>query len=135
MVRAGRAADLDVVLALDRRATGEDRRRLLTALWPTGGLVAAVDGRALGYHLASPWRPGGATVAADARTGLALLDAVRVAPGDEVAISVPAANAAAVGWLESAGFHERYRTIRMHRGPRVAWEPAALFAAHNLFWG
>jgi ribosomal protein S18 acetylase RimI-like enzyme len=135
MVRAGRAADLAAVLALDRAATGEDRRRLLTALWPTGGLVAAVDGRALGYHLASPWRPGGATIAADAGTGLALLDAVRVAPGDEVAISVPAANAAAVGWLESAGFQERYRTIRMHRGPRVAWDPAALFAAHNLFWG
>ncbi len=135
MVRAGRAADLTAVLALDRAATGEDRRRLLTALWPTGGLVAAVDGRTLGYHLASPWRPGGATVAADAGTGLALLDAVRVAPGDEVAISVPAANAAAVGWLESAGFQERYRTIRMHRGPRVAWDPAALFAAHNLFWG
>jgi GNAT superfamily N-acetyltransferase len=135
MVRAGRAADLEAVLTLDRKATGEDRRRLLTALWPTGGLVAAVDGRALGYHLASPWRPGGATVAADPGAGLALLDAVRVAPGDEVAISVPAANAAAVGWLASAGFQERYRTIRMHRGPRVAWDPAALFAAHNLFWG
>jgi GNAT superfamily N-acetyltransferase len=135
MVRAGRAADLEAVLALDRKATGEDRRRLLTALWPTGGLVAAVDGRALGYHLASPWRPGGATIAADPGTGLALLDAVRVAPGDEVAISVPTANAAAVGWLASAGFQERYRTIRMHRGPRVAWDPAALFAAHNLFWG
>jgi ribosomal protein S18 acetylase RimI-like enzyme len=134
-VRAGRAADLEAVLALDRAATGEDRRRLLTALWPTGGLVAAVDGRVLGYHLASPWRPGGATIAADSGTGLALLDTVRVAPGDEVAISVPAANAAAVGWLESAGFQERYRTIRMHRGPRVAWDPAALFAAHNLFWG
>jgi ribosomal protein S18 acetylase RimI-like enzyme len=135
MVRAGRAADLEAVLALDRTATGEDRRRLLTALWPTGGLVADVDGRTLGYHLASPWRPGGATIAADSGTGLALLDAVRVAPGDEVAISVPAANGAAVGWLESAGFQERYRTIRMHRGPRLAWDPAALFAAHNLFWG
>jgi ribosomal protein S18 acetylase RimI-like enzyme len=135
MVRAGRAADLEAVLALDRTATGEDRRRLLTALWPTGGLVAVVDGRTLGYHLASPWRPGGATIAADSGTGLALLDAVRVAPGNEVAISVPAANDAAVGWLESAGFQERYRTIRMHRGPRVAWDPAALFAAHNLFWG
>ena len=40
-VRAGRAADLEAVLALDLAATGEDRRRLLTALWPTGGLVAA----------------------------------------------------------------------------------------------
>ena len=123
------------MLALDRAATGEDRRRLLTALWPTGGLVAAVDGRPLGYHLASPWRPGGATIAADPGTGLALLDAVRAAPGDEVAISVPTANAAAVGSLESAGFPELYRTIRMYRGPRVPWDPAALFGAHNLFWG
>jgi GNAT superfamily N-acetyltransferase len=134
-VRPGRAADLEAVLALDRAATGEDRRRLLTALWPTGGLIAAVDGRPLGYHLPSPWRPGGATIAADPAAGLALLDTVRAASGDEVALSVPAANTAAVESLESAGFTERYRTIRMHRGPRIAWDPSALFAAHNLFWG
>jgi ribosomal protein S18 acetylase RimI-like enzyme len=133
-VRPGRQADLEAVLALDLAATGEDRRRLLTALWPTGGLVAG-DGRPLGYHLASPWRPGGAVVAADPRAGLALLDAVRAAPGDEVAISVPAANTPAVRSLESAGFSERSRTVRMHRGPRVPWDPAALFGAHNLFWG
>jgi hypothetical protein len=48
---------------------------------------------------------------------------------------VPAANAPAVESLRSAGFTERYRTVRMYRGPRVAWDPAALFAAHNLFWG
>jgi ribosomal protein S18 acetylase RimI-like enzyme len=133
-VRPGRQADLEAVLALDLAATGEDRRRLLTALWPTGGLVAG-DGRPLGYHLASPWRPGGAVVAADPRAGLALLDAVRAAPGDEVAISVPAANTPAVASLQSAGFSERSRTVRMHRGPRVPWDPAALFGAHNLFWG
>ena len=135
MVRAGRAADLEAVLALDRTATGEDRRRLLTSLWPTGGLVAAVDGQALGFHLASPWRPGGATIAVDSGTGLALLDAVRAAPGDEVSLSVPAANSTAVEFLEAAGFAERYRTVRMYRGPQVAWDPSALFGAHNLFWG
>jgi GNAT superfamily N-acetyltransferase len=135
LVRLGRAADLAAVLALDLAATGEDRRRLLTALWPTGGLVAAADGRLLGYHLASPWRPGGAVVATDHRAGLALLDAVRAASGDEVAISLPGANAPAVGFLSSAGFSERFRTIRMHRGPRVPWDPAALFGAYNLFWG
>jgi ribosomal protein S18 acetylase RimI-like enzyme len=134
-VRAGKAADLEAVLALDRAATGEDRRRLLAALWPTGGLVAAVDGRPLGYHLASPWRTGGATVAADPATGLALLDAVRATAGEEVAISVPTGNTAAVDFLEAAGFSEVYRTIRMYRGPRVPWDPAALFGAHNLFWG
>ncbi|HEV2919878.1 MAG TPA: GNAT family N-acetyltransferase, partial [Actinomycetota bacterium] len=133
-VRPGRPADLDAVLALDRSATGEDRRRLLTALWPTGGLVAG-DRRPLGYHLASPWRPGGAVVAADPRAGLALLEALRATPGDEVAISVPAANTPAVQSLEEAGFAERSRTIRMHRGPRIPWNPTALFGAHNLFWG
>ncbi|HET6815285.1 MAG TPA: GNAT family N-acetyltransferase [Actinomycetota bacterium] len=134
-LRAGRQSDLKAVLALDLAATGEDRRRLLTALWPTGGLVAAGNGRLLGYHLASPWRSGGAVIATDPEAGLVLLDAVRVAPGDEVGISVPAANTAAVQSLESAGFSERYRTVRMHRGPRVPWNPAALFGAHNLFWG
>jgi ribosomal protein S18 acetylase RimI-like enzyme len=133
-VRAARAADLEAVLALDLAATGEDRRRLLTALWPAGGLVAG-DGEPLGYHLPSPWRPGGAIVAANPGAGLALLDAVRAAPGDDMAVSVPAANPAAVRFLEAAGFSERYRTVRMYRGPRVAWDPAALFGAHNLFWG
>ena len=133
-VRAGRAADLQAVLALDLAATGEDRGRLLTALWPAGGLVAG-DGAPLGYHLPSPWRPGGAIVAADPGAGLALLDAVRAGSGDDMAISVPAANPAAVAFLEAAGFTERYRTVRMYRGPRVPWDPAALFGAHNLFWG
>jgi ribosomal protein S18 acetylase RimI-like enzyme len=134
-VRPGRTTDLEAVAALDAAATGEDRRRLLTALWPTGSLVAADEGRSLGYHLASPWRSGGATIAADPASGLALLEAVRAAPGDEVSLSVPAANATAVEFLEAAGFAERYRTIRMHRGPRVTWDPTALFGAHNLFWG
>ena len=66
---------------------------------------------------------------------MALLDEVRAAATDEVAISVPAANTAAVGALEAAGFSEVYRTIRMYRGPRVPWDPSALFGAHNLFWG
>jgi GNAT superfamily N-acetyltransferase len=134
-VRPGQAGDLEAVAALDRAATGEDRRRLLTALWPAGGLVATADGGPLGFHLPSPWRTGGATIAADPATGLALLDAVRAAPGDEVAISVPTANTTAVDALQAAGFTEVYRTIRMYRGPHVPWDPSALFGAHNLFWG
>jgi GNAT superfamily N-acetyltransferase len=136
-VRPGRAEDLTAVLALDRAATGEDRRRLLAGLWPAGGLVAddGPGGDPLGYHLASPWRSGGATVAGDPEAGLDLLDAVRATGGDEVSISVPDANAAAVRALLAAGFAERYRTVRMHRGPDVPWRPAALFGAFNLFWG
>ena len=135
-VRAGQAGDLEAVLALDRAATGEDRRRLLAALWPAGGLVAGGAGAApLGFHLASPWRSGGAIVAADPQAGLALLEAARRVDGDEVSMSVPATNTRAVQALEAAGFRERYRTVRMHRGPRIPWHPTAVFAAQNLFWG
>jgi hypothetical protein len=134
-VRAGQAADLRSVLALDRAATGEDRRRLLAALWPAGGLLSARGGEAFGYHLPSPWRAGGATIASDPQAGLVLLDAVRGTGGDALALSVPAANTPAVQALQAAGFRERYRTVRMHRGPQVPWDPAAVFSAHNLFWG
>jgi ribosomal protein S18 acetylase RimI-like enzyme len=134
-VRPGREGDLAAVLALDRAATGEDRGRLLTALWPAGGLVVADGGPPLGYHLASPWRPGGATVAADPPAGLALLDAVRAAAGDQAVLSLPAANTPAVRALRAAGFGERNRTVRMHLGPWVPWHPEAVFGAHTLFWG
>jgi len=135
-VRAGQAGDLEAVLALDRAATGEDRRRLLAALWPAGGLVAGGAGAApLGFQLASPWRSAGAIVAADPQAGLALLEAARRVDEDEVSMSVPATNTRAVQALEAAGFRERYRTVRMHRGPRIPWHPTAVFAAQSLFWG
>jgi GNAT superfamily N-acetyltransferase len=134
-VRPGRAEDLEAVLALDRTTTGEDRSRLLAALWPAGGLIAPVEGEPLGFHLASPWRPGGATIAADPGAGLALLDAVRALAAGEVAVSVPTANRVAVQALEGAGFRERHRTVRMRRGPAVPWRPGGVFGAHTLFWG
>jgi GNAT superfamily N-acetyltransferase len=133
-VRVGRAGDRVAVLELDQAATGEDRRRLLGALWPAGGLVAG-GGVVRGYHLASPWRGGGATVAADPEAGLALLQAVRQADAEEVSVSLPAGNRPGVLALAAAGFQERSRTTRMHLGPPLPWRPEAVFGAHNLFWG
>jgi GNAT superfamily N-acetyltransferase len=133
-VRAGRAGDRTAVLELDRAATGEDRRRLLGALWPAGGLVAG-DPAVRGYHLASPWRGGGATLAADPAAGLALLQAVRRTDAEEVSVSLPARNRPGVLALAATGFQERSRTTRMRLGPPLAWRPEAVFGAHNLFWG
>jgi predicted N-acetyltransferase YhbS len=137
-VRAGRPADRAAVLALDRLATGEDRSRLLDALWPAGGLVAGDgdgDGDPRGFHLASPWRNGGATVAADPEAGLALLEAVRRGDSGEVSVSLPAGNRAGLLALAAAGFRERSGTTRMRLGPALPWRPESLFGAHNLFWG
>jgi predicted N-acetyltransferase YhbS len=133
-VRAGRPGDRAAVLALDRLATGEDRSRLLDALWPAGGLVAG-DGALRGFHLASPWRSGGATVAADPEAGLALLEAVRRGDGGEISVSLPAGNRAGLLALAAAGFRERSGTTRMCLGPPLRWRPESLFGAHNLFWG
>jgi GNAT superfamily N-acetyltransferase len=134
-VRAGRPGDRAAVLALDRQATGEDRGRLLDALWPAGGLVTGGEGAPRGFHLASPWRSGGATIAADPKAGLALLEAVRRGGAEELSVSVPAGNRAGLLALEAAGFRERSVTTRMRLGPPLPWRPEAVFGAHNLFWG
>ena len=133
-VRAGRPGDRAAVLALDRLATGEDRKRLLSTLWPAGGLVAG-EGAPRGFHLASPWRSGGATVAADAEAGLALLEAVRRSGAEELSVSLPAGNRAGLLALEAAGFQARSATTRMRLGPPLPLRPEAVFGAHNLFWG
>jgi len=169
-VRAARPGDLAAALALDRKATGEDRTGLLTALWPgsppgevqtgpttpvrrgsatgedRGGprttlgpgsaLVVEVDGQVVGFHLAGPWRPGGATVAADPASGLALLAATGGRPdGALPALSVPEDNTAAIRAMETLGHAERSRTTRMRLGPPIPWRPTTLFSTFNLFWG
>jgi GNAT superfamily N-acetyltransferase len=133
-VRAGRPTDRAAVLALDRLATGEDRSRLLDALWPAGALVAG-GGAPRGFHLASPWRNGGATVAGDQEAGLALLEAVRRSDTGEISVSLPAGNRAGLLALAAAGFRERSGTTRMRLGPPLRWRPESVFGAHNLFWG
>jgi hypothetical protein len=134
-VRTGRPGDRAAVLALDRQATGEDRGRLLEALWRAGGMVAAGAGAPRGFHLASPWRSGGATIATDPGAGLALLEAVRRGGAEELSVSVPAGNRTALLALEAAGFQQRLVTTRMRLGPPLPWRPEAVFGAHNLFWG
>ena len=114
MVRAGRAADLAAVVALDQAATGEDRRRLLTALWPTGGLVAAVDGQALGYHLASPWRPGGRPSPPTPGPGWPCWTPCRSRPGTRSRSRCPPPTPPPSA-DSSRPASRRYRTIRMPR--------------------
>jgi GNAT superfamily N-acetyltransferase len=134
-VRLAAAGDLEAALAVDRAATGEDRARLLAALWPRAALVAESDGRVRGYFLSSPWRPSGAIVAEDLETGLALIAWARQYTGGELYLSVPSGNAPALRTLAASGEREHSRTTRMRLGPPLEWRPPALFSAFNLFWG
>jgi GNAT superfamily N-acetyltransferase len=135
-VRAASAGDLRAALAVDREATGEDRVALLTSLWPGTALVAEPGGQVRGYHLPSPWRPGGAIVAADLSSGLALIEATAGRlDGADLSLSIPEANAPAIRTLEARGCAERSRATRMRLGPPLPWQPRAVFSTFNLFWG
>lgn len=117
-------------------APGEDRAGPRTTLGPGAALVVEADGQVVGFHLAGPWRPGGATVAADPAGGLALLAATGGRPdGALPALSVPQDNPAAIRAMETLGHAERSRTTRMRLGPPIPWRPATLFSTFNLFWG
>jgi GNAT superfamily N-acetyltransferase len=145
-VRAGRPADLDAVLLLDRTATGSDRSRLLRAVWGSGCLVAeGPSGLVRGFHAPKTprpagrhrWEPGdqpGATVAADARAGAALLAAWQ-RPGLPASVVLPEVNVAGRGALQALGYQVATRTVLMRRGPAPASRPERIFGGFNLFWG
>lgn len=137
-LRAGTGADLAAVLDLDRRATGEDRGRLLRALWPRGGLVHDDGGRVRGFLL----RQGGSAVGAviaDPDAGLGLLAAAVSASDAQAAgdlrVPLPVTHTGARELLLRQGFREAFRTTRMHRGPAPAWHADRIFSAFNLYWG
>jgi GNAT superfamily N-acetyltransferase len=135
-VRAAGPDDLQAAQAVDREATGEDRAALLTSLWPGSALVAEAGGEVRGYHLPSPWRSGGATVAADLASGLALIEAAAGRlNGAELSLSIPQGNEPAIRALEARGQTERSRATRMRLGPPLVWRPRAVFSTFNLFWG
>jgi GNAT superfamily N-acetyltransferase len=115
---------------------GEHRAGPLTTLGPGSALVVEADGQVAGFHLAGPWRPGGATVAADPASGLALLAATGGRPdGALPPLSVPEDNTLAIRAMETLGHAERSRTTRMRLGPPIPRRPTTLFSTFNLFWG
>jgi predicted N-acetyltransferase YhbS len=135
LVREGAPADLEAVLALDREATGEDRGRLLAALWPRDALVAEASGSVVGFALAQSASAVGAVVAADPAAGEALLAAAIASRPDSPRVGVPVAHEQALGLLLRAGYDEKLRTTRMHVGTPPEWAPERIFATFNLYWG
>ena len=129
-VRRFRPADLDAMAALDRAATGEDRRHLLErfADAETTLCLERNDGRLGGFVVRAPWG-GGATVAPDPDDAEALLTARRLAAGPEkrVRAGLLADNEAGLERLADAGWSDVWGAPRMIRGPMPAWDPAAIW--------
>jgi ribosomal protein S18 acetylase RimI-like enzyme len=129
-VRRFRPADHPEMAALDRAATGEDRRHLLEAFADaeTTLCLERPGGRLGGFVVRAPWG-GGATIAPDPDDAVAVLTARRLAAGPEkrVRAGLLADNVAGLERLAAAGWTDVWGAPRMIRGPMPPWNPDAIW--------
>jgi predicted N-acetyltransferase YhbS len=119
-------ASPELVAALDREATGEDRTLALAA--GLGRALATPDGA--GVVVRPPW-PGCPVIARDPAAGAALL-AATLDPGARLA--APASNGPAMAALTALARPQR-SVLRMRRGARIAWRPEHVWGVFSLFFG
>jgi len=118
-----RLASFGAAAALDRRAFGDDRTRLLSILLPRcrAAFAAVAGGAVQGYALAVPSAGGttlGPCVAPDAGTAVALVAAcLGACGGAQVTVGCLEDNPGAVELYRSLGFVETAPSLRMVRGP------------------
>jgi predicted N-acetyltransferase YhbS len=137
-IRAFRDLDLAAMAALDARATGEDRRRVLTAFAgpDTSRCLEHPDGSLGGFIVRAPWG-GGATIAPDIEDAMAILRARRIATGPDrhVRAGLLAENEAGLDRLASDGWTEAWQAPRMIRGDALEWDPTAIWGQFNHAMG
>ena len=133
-VRAFRPDDLESMASLDRTATGEDRRHLLTAFAaPETTMVLTTDsGAASGYVIRAPWG-GGATIAPDTDGALGILRARRLAAGPDrrVRAGILLENEAGARALAADGWTEAWQAPRLCRGEPLDWHPEHIWGQFN----
>jgi GNAT superfamily N-acetyltransferase len=132
-VRAATTADLDDIVALDRRATGEDRAVVLRQLVdPEATRVIAADGNVRAFLARAPWG-GGATIAPRLADAMALLTARRMATvtGRRVRCGILLENLEGAAALEAAGWTEAWRAPRLIRGDSLDWHPEHIWGQFN----
>lgn len=127
---------IEMVVSLDRDATGTDRRRLLERLYqerPDAMHVFLDCGQLIGYRWlrrGSQFTQIGPAVAREASAGCALLDAAMVScQGQPVAIDLPVDNQAAVAWAQARGLTIQRQLTRMSRGRSVHDRPEQLWGS------
>lgn len=136
-VRPFRAHDVPAMVALDRVATGEDRRApIATFAAPTTTRVATNGDEVAGFVIRAPWG-GGATVARSLDHALAILEARLAAAGPErtVRCGITLDNAAGAEALQAHGWSEAWRAPRLVRGAPLHWDPTMLWGQFNHAMG
>jgi predicted N-acetyltransferase YhbS len=137
-LRPFRGEDLEEVVMLDRKATGEDRAHLFRefATETSARCMGAEDGALRGFAVRAPWG-GWATVAPTLEDGIALLDARRaVAPPDKtIRAGVLGENQDALERLLGTGWRETRHAPRLIRGEPLDWQPTWLWGQFNFALG
>ena len=128
--KTARDGDFPELLALDRAATGEDRRLLLSSMARGAQVVRRTTGGLDGAYL--PELGTGAVMARTEKAGRALLRAKLGTSGGRIV--VPEENAAALGFLTGMGYRESLRYPRMVLGPEPPWNPAWIWS-RGSGWG
>ncbi len=136
-IRPFRTEDVAAIAALDRVATGEDRRSVITDLAsPDGTRVLENDGSIGAFVIRAPWG-GGATVAPRVEDALAILHGRRQAagPGKRVRCGILAENAGGADALAADGWTEAWRAPRLIRGEPLDWHPDHIWGQFNHAMG
>jgi predicted N-acetyltransferase YhbS len=130
-VRPFEPAMLREVIALDRRATGEDRSTLirLLATPDSARIVVGANGAIAGFLIRAPWG-GAAVVAPEADDAIRLLDWRRRQAGTDHAVhaGIPEGDDHRGKRLLSEGWAAGGAGTRMIRGAPLDWRP-------NWVWG
>lgn len=135
-IRPFREDDRPAVEALDRAATGEDRRAVVDALVNATSTLIATDGdddtTVRGFLARAPWR-GGALIAPEPDDALRLLEYRRRSTGasGKAGAGVLAGNERGRAALRAAGWEEELGGMRMIRGDALDWQPDAIFGQFN----
>ena len=127
---------LDAVIALDRKVTGTDRRRLIERLYQER--PEAMWGFSPGGAIAGYLTVRDGSSAAQIGPGAALTDEAGRALGDvalehcagrRVFVDIPTDNVPAMRWAESKGLAVQRYFTRMRRGEPVVDQPSQLWAS------
>lgn len=133
-LRPIRPSDLDAIEAIDREATGEQRRPLIEAYASRGWLIE--DERLRGFVLPTT-RGNGALIAQRPEDAVCLLDMHRhLAPQDgRVWAGLPTENEAGIRFLAERGWFEWRSFPRLLRGPEPSWRPDTIWGQFNHAMG
>lgn len=137
-LRAFERRDLDGMIALDREATGEDRRHLVErfASAATARVLVGVAGSLEGFTIRAPWG-GGATIARTVDAGVRIVEARRAAvdPERKVRAGLPIENRAGISRLQELGWIRSWSAPRMLRGEPIDWRPEAIWGQFAMALG